>query len=235
MRVGKDHLLEACQFYMIIQSYEIPEIRLHGRTILPKNKCPSILPKNNCPSIFSEGPDSTILAFDKKQKSILQFRYSRAQFHLADEFSVAFEDILSMCFSGHCGIVTVLYSDRKTMTGVSLARGQVAWKKSGTPTYNLDHLENVFTFPDGRVGVFNYRHLYALDPKDGTVLHVLFYLHGPGTIWAMASCYSENQQKLVIHNGTPEQTQISVYQACHYIKMEDIKLEETNVKTNDFT
>ena len=212
---GKDYLLEVCQFCKIIQSYEIPEIRPHGRTILPKNVCPSI---------FCEGHDSTILAFDKKQKSILQFRYSRAQFQLADEFSVALEDVLSMCFSCHCGIVIVLHSDRTTITGVHLATGQVAWKKTGPPPNNLNHFEDVFTFPDGSVGVFNFSSLYALNPKDGTIsVPSLFYVRGPGTIWAMATSYSEHQQNLVMHHGTPDKTQISVYQVCHYIKMENLK------------
>ena len=146
----------------MIRGYEFPQIE-------SKILCEEISPGAMC-----KGPDGTILIFDNMNKSLKQLRYCDGQFLLAKEFFVEFADVHRLCFSENCGHVIVLHDGRKTtLTGFYFPSGQVAWQHNDVqlePSSQVLTIWTISVLPDGRVCVFNYDKIFALNPVDGTIL-----------------------------------------------------------------
>ena len=218
---GKPYLLEGCPICHMIRGYNIPEFDC---TVF----CEHVNPRVMC-----MGPEGTIFVFQREQMSIIQFHYHRRKFQCGALCLKGLKDAAGMCFSERYGIIVVLYSDMKTIAGVRLATRQVAWThtemKFGSPSQTLDIIKDVSSLPDGRVCVFHHKKIFALDPRDRTILYTLLKFDVLGIIWTIATCYTNNEQKLAVQFGPSKQTQILLFripfqspEALHHLLLEDI-------------
>ena len=151
-----------------------------------------------------------IVVFEEELQSLNLLRYSADQFHIVRRnFPVRLHGIAEICYS-KCPFVMFLHDNKKTVSAIVPETSQIAWQYSQTGSFFND----IATLPDGQVSVVvDYKKLCVLDPKNGTILHTL-----PGSeqlklgvIYTVATCYSNNQQKLAIQHGKPEDTRISCY------------------------
>ena len=223
---GKEYLLEACTTCCEIRGYEFPMSSCSNKTFF----------EHIFPSVMCKGSDGTILVFDRNNV-IKHLRFSGEQFHLVDTFSFELEHVNKMCYCEKYGIVVVLHTDRKSLTGVMLATGQVAWKKADIKFGStvLDSFKDVLTIPDGRVCIIDLWSLFVLDPKDGTFMYKLFDIKGSGWIWKFATGNSGFHQRFVIENGELREKQLSVYNLLpeRCLPLRSITSDETNSKTNE--
>ena len=162
-----------------------------------------------------KGPTGSILSFEK-QKSIKQFRYSKGRFHLTNVFSFfELQNIKQMSYCENNDILVVLDEDRKTVTGLKLATGQVVWRKTeiqyGYSQEILELFQDVLTIPDGKKCIFNLWKPFIFGPKDGAIEHQLHNFVGSGWIGKIATRNNGNQQIFAILNSGLEQIQIYVY------------------------
>ena len=208
---GKEYLLESCTICQMIRGYEFPQIEC-------KVLCERISANAMC-----KGPDGTILVLHWEQKGIKQFRFSQGQFHLVKQFPMEFADAHSLCYSGQFAIL--LHKDTKTFTGINLATGEVVWQKTEIQFSSSNKFRDILTLPDGRICIFTNKEIFALDPKDGTILCNLSDLKDKGMIRAVSTSHNSNQQILAI----AQYTEISVYQipfqpceTYHYLSLQDI-------------
>ena len=170
-----------------------------------------------------QGPDGTILVLHREEKGIKQFCFSQDQFHFIKQFSLEFADAHNLCYSDQ--FATLLHKDTKTFTGINLATGEVAWQKTEIQFSSSNKLRDILTLPDGRICIFTSKEIFALDPKDGTILCNLSDLKDKGIIRAVSTSHNSNQQILAI----AQYTEISVYQIpfqpCemyHYLSLQEI-------------
>ena len=204
----KEYLLEGCVDCKLIRGYESPETSSSYK----------IFKEDVTPNAMCKGPKGTILVLE--EHSIKQLSFSDGQFNLKNTFSFKLENIKNTCYCEKYGIVVVLHTDRKSLTGVRLATGEVVWKCTeitfGSPAKILLCFQDILTIPDGRICTFHFDKLFVLDPKNGTIRHELFSCEGPGCIWNVATRNNGFQQRFAIKHGILEQTQISV----HYLMPE---------------
>ena len=212
---GHEYLLESCTNCEMIRGYEFPQ-----------TEC-KILCKRISANAMCKGPDGTILVLHSEQKGIKQFHFSQGQFHLVEQFSVELVDPCSLCYSDQFAIL--LHNDGKTFTGMNLATGEVTWRKTenqlSPSTQVPKKLRDIVTLPDGRICIYTQKDIFAVDPKDGTVLCHLIHLKDKGIIRGVAASHNSNQQILAI----AQYTEISVYQipfqpceTYHYLLLKDI-------------
>ena len=212
---GRDYLLESCTTCEMIRGYEFPQTE-------SKILCEGIFANAMC-----NGPDGTILVLHSEQKVIKQFNFSQGQFHLAEQFSMEFLDPHSLCYSDPFAIL--LHNDKETFTGTNLGTGEVTWQNTeiqlSSPTHVPKKLRDIVTLPDGRICIYTQKEIFAVDPKDGTVLCHLLRLKDEGIIRGVAASLNNNLQILAI----AQYTEISVYQipfqpckTYHYLALQDI-------------
>ena len=196
-------ILEGCTSCKMIYTYKITE---NERTVV----CEQISPK-----IMSVGLDGSILIFDEEEKSIQQLHISdNKQFEIAKQFRNFPHGVAALCYSRNSKVITILHSDKKTLTGIDIDTGRTVWHCAGISRRSSDgtarEIQHICALPDGTVCVFNYREILALSPTDGTILCSLLVLKDPGIIWAAATSLSTtvNQaQKLAFAHDN----EISVY------------------------
>ena len=196
---GKEYLLEGCTVCETIRGYQFS-----------LTKC-KILRSHVSPKSMCKRPDGTILVFDRIQKDIKQLSFSRAQLHLAAQFSAQLEDVCGLCYSDKLGLAILLHSDGKAVTGINLATGKIAWQHTeirlGSSPLGFTPYD-VVMLPDGMVCAFSYKEIFALDPTNGTILYQLLDLKDKNITWAVATCEKGNQQKLAIAHAT----ELSIYE-----------------------
>ena len=202
---GKEHLLVGCMHCKVIRGYESPETSSSYKT----------LHRDIVPYVMCQGPNNTVLVLDEKN-FIKQFRFSEGYLNLAYKLSLELESFENMCYCEKNGIIVAVHQNRKTVTGVALATGEVVWKhteiKFGSPAKDLDYFRDVFTILGGRICISSLRELFVLDSKDGSIKYELFCLEGRGCISSIATCNNGFQQRFAIQHGEPfEVEQISVY------------------------
>ena len=134
----KEYLLQGCTYCQVIRGYESPEASSNYK----------IFKKDIAPDAICKGPNGTVLIFENS--SIKQFSFSDGYFHLADKFSFKLGNIRNMCYCEKYGIVIVLHEDRKSLTGVMLATGEVVWMRNeitfGSPPKSLQSPMEEFAF-----------------------------------------------------------------------------------------
>ena len=132
----------------------------------------------------------------------------------------------------------MLHEDQETLTGIILATGQVAWKRTeiqfGSPAIVLNYLRNVLIIPDGRVCIFNLWNLVVLDPKSGTIMYELLDFTSSGCIRKIATHNNGFQQRFAILHSRGD-TKISIFyllpERC--LPLRSIISDEENSKTNE--
>ena len=219
----KEYLLQGCIVCKIIRGYESPETSSSYK----------IFYEHIVPDAMCKGPNGTIFVLENN--SIKQLSFSQDHFNLIETFSYQLE-INNICYCEKYGIVVVLHNDRKSLTGVKLATGDVAWKHTICSSAEvLGCIEDVFTIPDGRICILDLAKLFVLDPKDGTIKYKLFHSEGLGYIWGIATCIIGLHQRFAIQHGGLEQTQISVCDLLteRCLRLQDIVSDEENLKTDD--
>ena len=229
---GKEYLLEGCTYYtcMAIRGYESPETSSSSK-VFYEHMAPD--------AMMCKGPTGTIFLVEKK--SVKQLRYSAGKFHLSGEFSCELEYVNEICYYEKYGIVVVLHEDCKTLTGVILATGQVAWKRTkiqfGSPAKVLDYFKDVLIIPDGRVCIFTLWKLFLLDPKTGTIVCELLDFTSSRCIRKIATRRNGFQQRFAIQhsNHSIDKIQISVFyllpERC--LPLRNIISDEENSNTHE--
>ena len=223
---GKEYLLVGCMYCKVICGYQSPETTSSNNTLLH-------LYKDIVPSVMCQGPNNTVLVFEE-ENSIKQLRFSEGHFDLARAFRISVQNIMNMCYCEESGIVVMVHNDRKTLTGVALASGEVVWKHTeiqfGSPAEVLNGFKDVFTIPDGRICIINLRELLVLDSKDGSIKDKLFHLEGTECIWSIAICNNGFHQRFAFHHGGLDQTQISL---CKFTFFSGRRLPLQNIISDD--
>ena len=165
--------------------------------------------------------------------------YHDGKFHLANVFSFEPENVKQMSYCEHDGILVVLDEDRKTITGVTLASGQIVWKKTelqyGSPHEILELFQDVLTIPDGKKIIFNLWKPFIFDPTDGAIKHQLHNFVGAGWIGKIATRNNGSEQILAVLNSGLEQIQIYVYYLLpdRFLPLRNTVPDEANSKTNE--
>ena len=206
LQTGQENLfLQGCPTCRVIRGYKITK------------EATKVLYHNISPSLMCLGPDGTILVFKKELQRVKQLRYAGGLLHTVSQFSLELEDVTGLCFSGHYGILVVVHGDRKTITGLHLMTGEVAWRRANIPNGFASQpvicINDIAALPDGRIFfVADYKKMFILDPKCGASLSTTSDFGNLGVIWTIATCRSGDQQKLAIQHGTPEHTKITSYE-----------------------
>ena len=235
---GKEHILEGCSTCHMIRGYDLQEGTGTHRVLL----------KGIRPSHINKWTDrDAIVVFEEELQFINLLRYSADQFHIVGrKFPVRLHGIAEICYSRCSPFVMFLHDNKKTVSAIAPGTSQIAWQHTKPGCF----INDIATLPDGQVCiVVNYTKLCVLDPRNGTILHTL-----PGSehlklgvVYSVATCYTNNnQQKLAIQHGKPEDTQISCYKVKstlpprakptkpssfdfeYHINVEDLVCEETN-------
>ena len=225
---GKEYLLEGCRDCKVICSYESPETSSSYKTL-----CKDIVPYVMC-----QGPNNTVLVLDEKN-TIKQLCFSGGRFNLVHKFSNELENVITMCYCEKNGIIVMIHTDKKSLTGVTLATEEVVWKHTeiqfGSPAKILSYFTDVFTISDGSICIFNLDELFVLDSKDGTIKYKLFHYKGLGWIWSIATSNIGFQQRFAFHHGKLKQTQISLYKLLteRWLPLQNIMSDEEILQTNE--
>ena len=199
---GKEHVLEGCSICQMIRGYELQEATGNPRVLL----------KGIRPSHMNKWTDSdAIMVFEEELKFINLLQYSAHQFHIVGKkFPVWLHNIAEICYSKCSPYAVFLHNNKKTVSAVVLGTSQIAWQHTKTGSF----INDIATLPDGQIcTVINYKKFCVLDPKYGAILYTLPDSEHLklGVVYSVATCYSNNQQRLAIQHGKPEDTRISCY------------------------
>ena len=150
-----------------------------------------------------------IMVFEEELKFINLLQYSAHQFQIVGKkFPVWLHNIAEICYSKCSPYAMFLHNNKKIVSAVVLGTSQIAWQHTKTGSF----INDIATIPDGQIcTVINYKKFCVLDPKNGAILYTLPDSEHLklGVVYSVATCYSNNQQRLALQHGKPEDTRIS--------------------------
>ena len=187
-------------------------------------------------SCICSGPDSTIFVWGHMKLLHLQldgtiFRLLSTIRHLLqgdEEVSMA-KEVASMCFAEERNTIVVLVNcnddyDHYDIFGIVWPSVVVAWKHCGSVNSVPLDPEDVCYTPRGDVCVANTTNVLLLDPKDGSLIDVLFAEENLENISEVVSYEDDDEIRLAVRHGPEKPTKTSCF-----------SLEYHNVKHDEFT
>ena len=160
---GQGYLVEGCCVCDVAKSYEFHQFVSTDQT---DGQITS--------GVMCMRSGKTVLVYNREQRSITELLHCEKQFQVGAQYFIGMGDVLGICYSTEYDVMIVLHRDRKTISGLHLGTGDVAWQhtniRCGSSQQVINNIQDVFTLPDRRVCIFCDNSLHALNPKDGTIV-----------------------------------------------------------------
>ena len=196
-------------------------------------------------SCICSGPDGTIFVWGHMK--LLHLLLEGTRFRLlstmrrllqGDEQLPMAEEVGSMCYLEDCDTIVVLANcndgrDHYDIFGIQWSTGVIVWKHCAFVNgVELDP-EDVSCTPRGDVCVANTTNVLLLDPKDGSLINVLFAEENLENVSELV-CYEdededENEMHIAVRHGAEKPTKTS----CFSVEYRSIKHDEFAVPITD--
>ena len=227
-----EYLVEACP--------ECRDIRIYDSEDLVEE----FAFENVIHSCICSGPDGTIFVWGNMK--LLQMDLHNVRFRVLSSLKslvragkeVPMEEVASMCYVEECDTIVVLANcndghSQYDILGIEWSTGVIAWKHCDFVNGVKLNPEDVSCTPRGKVCVANTTNELLLNPKDGSLIHVLFTEENLENVSEVV-CYQdenadENGMQIAVRQGVEKPTKTS----CFSVEYRSIKHDEFAVPITD--